>query len=55
MFLKRILEMENNDPVFLLYKETLGYGSERNWANEVLGLRRNRHTTFPQIIKILRI
>ena len=39
LFLKRILDKEANDPVLLSYQEMLKFGSEANWANNILGLR----------------
>ena len=38
LFLKRILDKEANDPVLLSYQEMLKFGSEANWANNILGL-----------------
>ena len=38
-YLKRIIDRDQNDPVFQLYQETLKYSSENNWAN-ILELRR---------------
>ena len=39
LFLKRILDKEANDHVLLSYQEMLKFGSEANWANNILGLR----------------
>ena len=39
LFLKRILDREADDPVLLCYQETLKFGSESHWANNILGLR----------------
>ena len=39
LHLKRILDRDNGDPVWLAYKEMLKYEFEPNWANNILGLR----------------
>ena len=39
-YLKRIIDRDQNDPVFQLYKEMLKYSSENNWANNILDLGR---------------
>ena len=39
LHLKRILDRDNRDPVWLPYKEMLKYEFEPNWANNILGLR----------------
>ena len=39
LFLRRILDKEADDPVLLSYQEMLKFGSEANWANNVLGLQ----------------
>ena len=39
-YLKRIIDRDQNDPVYQLYQEMLKYGSEKNWANNILDLRR---------------
>ena len=39
LHLKRILDGDNRDPVWLAYKEMLKYEFELNWANNILGLR----------------
>ena len=38
LHLKRILDRDNRDPVWLAYKEMLKYEFEPNWANNILGL-----------------
>lgn len=38
-FLHHILSQEEDDPVKLVYREQLKFVGERNWANEVAGLR----------------
>ena len=35
VFLKRILDRENNDPVKMSYHEILKYQAEKKWANNV--------------------
>ena len=35
-YLKRIIDRDQNDPVFQLYQEMLKYSSENNWANNIL-------------------
>ena len=39
LFLKRILDREADDPVLLSYQEMFKFGSEANWANNILGLQ----------------
>ena len=39
-YLKRIIDRDQNDPVYQLYQEMLKYSSEENWANNILDLRR---------------
>ena len=39
LHLKRILDRDNRDPVWLAYKEVLKYEFEPNWASNILGLR----------------
>ena len=39
VFLKRILDRENDDPIKMSYHEMLKYQAERNWANNVHELR----------------
>ena len=39
LHLKRILDRDNREPVWLAYKEMLKYEFEPNWANNILGLR----------------
>ena len=39
LFLKCILDKEADDPVLLSYQEMLKFGSEANWANNILGLQ----------------
>ena len=39
-YLKRIIDRDQNDPVYQLYQEMLKYSSEKNWANNILDLRR---------------
>ena len=39
LYLKRILDRDNRDPVWLAYREMLKYEFEPNWANDILGLR----------------
>ena len=39
-YLKRIIDRDQNDPVFQLYQEMPKYSSENNWANNILDLRR---------------
>ena len=39
-YLKRIIDRNQNDPVYQLYQEMLKYSSEKNWANNILDLRR---------------
>ena len=43
LFLKRIL---NKDPALLSYQEMLKFGSEANWANNILGLRQAYNFPF---------
>ena len=50
LFLKRILDKEANDPVLLSYQEMLKFGSEANWANNILGLRQAYN--FPSMMQI---
>ena len=38
-FLHHILSLDNDDPVKMVYIEQLKYTTEKNWANEVMGLR----------------
>ena len=38
VYLKRILDRDNTDPVWLAYREMLKYEFEPNWANNILGL-----------------
>ena len=38
LFLKRILDKDADDPVLLSYQEMLKFGSEANWAKNILGL-----------------
>ena len=38
--LKRIIDRDQNDPVFQLYEEMLKYSSKNNWVNNILDLRR---------------
>ena len=38
-FLKSILQKSHDDPVRMVYNEMLKYPCEKNWANEVMGLR----------------
>ena len=38
--LKCILDKEADDPALLSYREMLKFGSEANWANNILGLRK---------------
>ena len=39
-YLKRIINRDQNDPVYQLYQRMLKYSSEKNWANNILDLRR---------------
>ena len=39
-YLKRIIDRNQNDPVYQLYQEMLKYSSEKNLANNILDLRR---------------
>ena len=39
-YLKRIIDRDQNDPVYQLYQERLKHSSEENWANNILDLRR---------------
>ena len=39
LYLERILDTNNTDPVWLEYREMLKYEFEPNWANNFLGLR----------------
>ena len=39
LYLKRILDRDNEDLVWLAYREMLKYEFEPNWANNSLGLR----------------
>ena len=39
LYLKRILDRDNRDPVWLANREMLKYEFEPNWANNILGLR----------------
>ena len=39
VFLKRIPDRENDDPIKMNYHEMLKYQAERNWANNVHELR----------------
>ena len=39
LFLIRILDREADDPVLLSYQEMFKFGSEANWANNILGLQ----------------
>ena len=39
LFLKRILDKEADHPVLLSYQGMLKFGSEANWANNILGLQ----------------
>ena len=41
LFLKRILDKKHDDPCLLIYNEMLNFENETNWANNVLGLRRD--------------
>ena len=38
--LKRIIDRDQNDSVYQRYQEMLKYSSEKNWANNILDLRR---------------
>ena len=40
LYLKRILDKKNDDPVQLCYHEMLKFSEEANWANDVIGLRK---------------
>ena len=40
-YLKRIIDRDQNDPVYRLYQEMLKYSSEKNWASNILDLRRD--------------
>ena len=39
VFLKKILDRQNDDPVKMIYHEMLKYQAERNWENNVHELR----------------
>ena len=39
MFLKKVLDRDDCDPVLKVYKEMLKYPDEKNWASNVFGLR----------------
>ena len=39
LFLKCVLDKEADDPVLPCYQEMLKFGSEANWANNILSLR----------------
>ena len=41
LYLKRILDTDNRDTVWLAYREMLKYEFEPNWANNILGLKEN--------------
>ena len=43
LFLKRILDKKHDDPCLLTYNEMLKFENETNWANNVLGLRRDHN------------
>ena len=45
-YLKRIIDRDQNAPVFQLYQEMLKYSSENNWANNILDLRRKHNLPF---------
>ena len=38
LYMKRILDKKNDDPVQLCYHEMLKFSEEANWANDVTGL-----------------
>ena len=40
LYLTRILDKKNDDPVQLCYREMLTFSEEVNWANDVIGLRK---------------
>ena len=40
LYLKRILDKKNDDPVQLCYHEMIKFSEEANWANDVIGLRK---------------
>ena len=40
LYLKRILDKKNDDPVQLCYREMLKFSEEANWANDFIGLRK---------------
>ena len=40
LYLKRILDKKNDDPVQLCYCEMLKFSEEANWANDVIGLQK---------------
>ena len=40
LYLKRILDKKNDDPVQMCYREMLKFSEEVNWASDVLGLRK---------------
>ena len=57
LFLERILDKEADDPVLLSYQEVLKFGSEDNWANNILGLRQAYNFPLndahgPQILEV---
>ena len=41
LFLKRILDKKHDDPCLLTYNDMLKFENETNWANNVLGVRRD--------------
>ena len=41
LFLKRLLDKKHDDPCLLTYIEMLKFENKTNWANNVLGLRRD--------------
>ena len=43
LFLKRILDKKHDDPCLLTYNKMLKFENETNWANNVLGLRRDHN------------
>ena len=53
LYLKRILDKNNDDPVQLSYREMLKFSEEVNLVKDVLGLQRN--ITFQSMMRALKI
>ena len=55
LYLKRILDKKNDDPVQSCYKGMLKFSEEVYWANDVIGLRKTYNLPLHDNVKNMRV